>query len=290
MHKKYEYQTIRRRLASQIGSSKQNNPVYCAKEHSTSSEILTTLPYPRLSLCLRGIAQYQVIEDQKITVVSIKPGQVIYVEPDAAMEPVRESHYEAMGFLYHPTFLRLLMAVNQPRSRCHKKLRYTHVLHLQTEPDPVLELIHNAIILTSNQSTLWHLIQTLFVITKSMLEQNMPHETLNLNGKSQVSYLAACQFLQEHFSEKITRTEVGTFLKLHPNHISRLFQKHSNQSFVEYLTQLRLDKSRMMLRQTDLNIAEIAELCGFANSNYFIRCYKNKFGYSPSQQPDRGVE
>ena len=50
-----------------------------------------------------------------------------------------------------------------------------------------------------------------------------------------------------------------------------------------YLLQARLERSRPLLIDPQLNITEIAHVCGFRDANYFIRCYRRYFGKSPGR-------
>jgi transcriptional regulator GlxA family with amidase domain len=48
-----------------------------------------------------------------------------------------------------------------------------------------------------------------------------------------------------------------------------------------YLMQIRLQKSRKLLRETDLSVSEIANDTGFGDGNYFIKCFKKENSITP---------
>jgi len=75
-------------------------------------------------------------------------------------------------------------------------------------------------------------------------------------------------------------------LPFHYDYLRKLFKKEVGVSPLEYMTQLRMKKAEMMLTamwSSDYSIAEIGELCGFADALYFSRVFKKHFGCSPSE-------
>ena len=54
-----------------------------------------------------------------------------------------------------------------------------------------------------------------------------------------------------------------------------------NQTLSQYLTQIRLDNSRKMLRETHLSITEIAMACGFSSQSYFTKIFRETYGLTP---------
>jgi len=264
--------------------------VTCVSGKPGVGQHLPVLPFPCLSLCLAGKAHYHAIVDQQVTELSVTPGQGVYVQPEAGMEPVIESRYKALGVLYQPNFIRLLLVENQFGLIQKKHPRYTAVTHLPTGPDSAMEHVLDAMKLATNPIVQRSLVQTLLAMTLALMEHNESQPHIKMQGKSQVNFQAACQYLSEHLDEPIGRSDVGSFLKLHPNHISRLFQRFADQTFGQYLLQLRLERARLWLRRVDLNIAEVSKECGFGSANYFIRCYRQSYGYPPGQQKDRGID
>lgn len=65
--------------------------------------------------------------------------------------------------------------------------------------------------------------------------------------------------------------------------ISHLFKKQMGQSVPAYILALRLDHARRLLRETNLTVNRISDALGFCNPNYFCRCFKDRFGLSPSR-------
>ena len=82
----------------------------------------------------------------------------------------------------------------------------------------------------------------------------------------------------------LSAAELSRRLALSPRYINELLQE-SGRSFAERVLELRLQKARDMLRapaQDRLRVSEIAYACGFGDISYFNRCFRRRFGESPS--------
>lgn len=64
----------------------------------------------------------------------------------------------------------------------------------------------------------------------------------------------------------------------------RLFKEYTGLSPIDYRNDLRLTAARGKLQSGEYNVSEVAELCGFSNLSFFIRLYKNKYGYTPKKE------
>lgn len=74
--------------------------------------------------------------------------------------------------------------------------------------------------------------------------------------------------------------EVGGISK---NYVSKVFRAHLDMSYIEYVTMVRMDKARTLLRTTDLKINDIAEQVGYINPVSFRRVFREKYGENASQ-------
>ncbi|MBC9796118.1 substrate-binding domain-containing protein [Sinomicrobium weinanense] len=82
------------------------------------------------------------------------------------------------------------------------------------------------------------------------------------------------QFTVEELAQRLNLSRVQLYRK-----IKGMFGISVN----EYISGIRLEKSREMLRKTSLNIAEVAYACGFSSPNYFSTSFKNKYGITPKE-------
>ncbi len=61
-----------------------------------------------------------------------------------------------------------------------------------------------------------------------------------------------------------------SFFNITPNHLSKLFAQHGTMRFIEYVRWVRMAKARMILQKYHLSIHEVAQRCGFPDSDYFV--------------------
>lgn len=97
---------------------------------------------------------------------------------------------------------------------------------------------------------------------------------------------AAIDYMEQHYKEEITLTEVAEHVYLNPAYFSSIFKQSTGISFKEKLTNLRIEEARRMLVETNASIVSIALSCGFSNQSYFSKVFKAKTGFSPKSFRD----
>lgn len=89
-------------------------------------------------------------------------------------------------------------------------------------------------------------------------------------------------YVTEHLSDKLTLKQVAEFFHFNYSYFSSYFSRLFDTTFVDFITQVRLEKAKKLLEQNELNISEIAELTGFSDVNYFSKVFKKHIGTSPT--------
>jgi AraC-like DNA-binding protein len=94
----------------------------------------------------------------------------------------------------------------------------------------------------------------------------------------------AVAYIRENFVTDITLSLLAKKFSVSPEHFSRMFKKETGLGFSKYLNSLRLQYAEQLLRsQQAQNITKIAECCGFEDSNYFSKKFKEVYGVSPKK-------
>lgn len=101
------------------------------------------------------------------------------------------------------------------------------------------------------------------------------------NNKGLVFTAPVYEYVTEHYSEDIQLGEVASAMGFSEGYFSRCFRSKFGMSFVDYLTQFRIDEAKKLLVRTDLSIENIAYRVGFNNYSYFCTCFKKKCGMTP---------
>lgn len=92
---------------------------------------------------------------------------------------------------------------------------------------------------------------------------------------------SAMRFIQKNYSNSVTLESVAEYLKLSPSYLSNLFKKETGQNFIDYLTNIRVEQAKILLRTTELKIYEVGHKVGYENEHYFSRVFKKVVGCSP---------
>jgi AraC-like DNA-binding protein len=87
--------------------------------------------------------------------------------------------------------------------------------------------------------------------------------------------------LENDFSKDWKLDELLKIAHMSRSNLMRVFRKATGQTPIEYLVRLRIQRAMAMLRNTDLNITEIALEVGFNDSNYFTRQFRRVVGLPP---------
>lgn len=89
--------------------------------------------------------------------------------------------------------------------------------------------------------------------------------------------------LMESECETATLHSVAEKVFITPAYLSTLFKTNMGITFIEYLTDIRIRKAKILLKQTHLKNYEVAEKVGYHDSRYFSQIFKKKVGLSPSE-------
>ena len=91
----------------------------------------------------------------------------------------------------------------------------------------------------------------------------------------------ARKYLEQHFHEDLSLKEVAAQVCLSPSYLSTLLKQYTGFNYTEYLTQIRIEKAKTLLKETDAKIYEISEQLGYQNVQYFNRIFKKCTGMTP---------
>lgn len=90
-------------------------------------------------------------------------------------------------------------------------------------------------------------------------------------------------YIDNNFDTRITLAKLSAFCHYSTVSITEHFYKEFGMTVMEYLLIKRIDCSKVFLEQTNLQVNEIAEKCGFADSEYFSKCFKKVTGTTPGK-------
>lgn len=92
----------------------------------------------------------------------------------------------------------------------------------------------------------------------------------------------AIQYIENNFYRSISLEEVSQAVHMNTAYFSTLFKKQTGKKYIDYVTDLRMEKARRLILNTDLKIGSIAGMVGYGSTKHFTRIYKEKFGTTPN--------
>ena len=121
-------------------------------------------------------------------------------------------------------------------------------------------------------------------IIGSILRKGIRLREERSKGRNQSVIRTALQYMEENFTDdSLTLNRVAGVANVSANHFSALFSQKMGQTFIEYLTQLRMNRAKEQLRCTDMRSGEIALEVGYKDPHYFSFLSKKTQGCTPSE-------
>lgn len=247
---------------------------------------------PRLVIALEGTGRYITIEHGHEMMFDLAPGQALYLAPCTWSCPLPQMAYRSLAITLRPDSTRVTIHSRQAM-RKNGTIPWRYLAEWQTSsslgargeqllklladstPPRLGERMYNA--LTEI------LISEVTGLVESAPELGRSHDT--------ILWHSLCDYISAHWSDPaLSREKAAEFFNRHPNHISRFFHKHTRQNFRGYVNEIRLKRSLQFLSDLRYNVTDVANLCGFTDLQYFIRCFRQRFGLTPGEYRKRRVE
>lgn len=90
-------------------------------------------------------------------------------------------------------------------------------------------------------------------------------------------------YIQQHYDGTLSVQQLAKYVNVHPNYLQRVFRAETGMTIIHYLNQFRLDKAKMLLRETDIAMSDICEFVGINSRQYFHELFKKHTGLTPIQ-------
>ena len=254
--------------------------VYFAEGDTPPPQLAFLVRFPRLSLTLKGCDPMEISMDGKSRLIEPHRGEVVFIPPNCWNKPTWERSVKVLHLLFGQKHLGISLVEHNGRSpeAVHAQMANAHrimggpiqdilnaLVNLRTEPEksPTDRLLVKAL-----------LHSTLRLLTES---------TPVAGSKARNTYDRICLYVQEHFQKEVTRESVAEEFHLNPNHLSRLFRQQGLMRFTDYLTWVRIDRAKFLLKHHELPLGAVAAGCGFGETAYFCRVFKLKTKQTPTE-------
>ena len=125
--------------------------------------------------------------------------------------------------------------------------------------------------------------ESIIAYAEKLVSQAIQLRDRNSGNKNRSILKTAVDFIDQHYMEDdMSLNKAANAANVSANHFSALFSQNMGQTFIEYLTSLRMDKAKEYLRCTGMRSSEIAGEVGYKDAHYFSYLFKKTQGMTPS--------
>ncbi len=96
------------------------------------------------------------------------------------------------------------------------------------------------------------------------------------------------QMMEGNIEDPLSPADLADLVGMSTRQLERLFRRYLNRSPKRYYMELRLQKARNLLMQTDMSVINVALACGFASPSHFSKCYRSHYNTTPYRE--RGTQ
>lgn len=238
-----------------------------------------------LTLVTSGHCLYQI----DLVDYEVKEGDILFVSPlllhsvslSQGREMVSETYVFHLNFLggnstdvcstrylvpimNHEISLPCLITPEHPAYVSIRKI-FNQIASLYNEEVPGYELALKSLFL-----------QVIFLLLQYSEKHTSPDEgTLSDKLKNVLDYI------EIHYAQSIAVEQLAKICCFSEYHFMRFFKKHMNQTCIEYINNVRLEKAVELFEQGNTSILDVSLSVGFHNLSYFHRAFKKKYGMTP---------
>ncbi len=174
--------------------------------------------------------------------------------------------------IYHTNFSQTPQSVLYPYALETEFLKHAKEGHARQALE-TLQHLFSEMTLLEEEDLSQHAKAFIDTITNSISERRY-------EGSSQMIQLAI-KYIHHSYSNKISLKTIADELHLNSSYLSTLFKQEIGVTFTDYLNQVRINHSALLLTTTTLNLVEISSQSGFDDQSYFSKVFKKIKGFTP---------
>ncbi|KRF09956.1 helix-turn-helix transcriptional regulator [Paenibacillus sp. Soil787] len=273
---------------------------------------LTLIQYYRISLTISigdDVDQYQQISQQYGYVMENSTYRMIFGKSSIITPELARHNRENIAFQFPADVeKKMTEAIKSGQEKEYKEqlellfqqLREIHYNNIMYSILHLLALINNAVremnSRTVRQVNLDFKWQFQYVLKQETLEpifmqfleifeeiQNQRSQDVKVQS-NQILIDTIKEMIEEQYEDiNLSLQSISATMKLSSAHVSKQFRMHESVSISEYINDVRLQKSLLLLETSDYSINRIMEMVGYNNESYFFKLFKKKFGTTPKE-------
>ena len=236
-------------------------------EKITLDELLLTIPWTELSLTVIGTASD-----------GLKGAELIKKEaPDIVLTDIRLPGQDGLEMLSKcPVDYAVILSGHTDFAYAKRAIQLGVVNYLEkpVDDDELIDTLKRIVEELEESNGLGN--KNLSTFNPVELPSEVPNHLISLS----IDYIKA------NYNKQIGLSEISEYTRTSENHLSTLFREVTGINFLQYLNGYRINKAIELLKNTNLNISEVAESCGFPTPSYFTKIFKRFTSFTPSQFRD----
>ena len=119
---------------------------------------------------------------------------------------------------------------------------------------------------------------------RNILTRLLDYRDSRIQGRYGDVIIKAKDYIEKNYASQDTcLSTVADVVHLSPNHFSTIFSQECGITFIEFLTNVRVEAAKKLLKETDMKGSDIAYDCGFGDPHYFSFIFKKTTGMSPRE-------
>ncbi|MEI6514597.1 MAG: helix-turn-helix transcriptional regulator [bacterium] len=243
--------------------------------------------FPRLEIPIGGVYENEIEQNGKPVILPMRFGEALFVPPNCWNRPTWRRPVRVLSILFGKRQIGISLVIargDAPENLHADKFAIPNSLGAPALAvmDALMELHRHGGPATAYPD----LVRALSRCCQEMLLKRdcspEPGQTNRLMESIQV-------YLQNNYQYEVTRDSTARQFGISPNHLSRLFRMHGHISFSRYLTYVRMDRAKHLLKTYPIKLEEVALRCGYRNAPYFCRVFGRIVKQPPSSfRPDTG--
>lgn len=261
--------------------------VVCGRQ--TQPPLLSyAVTFPRLEIPLHGCYENQIEQNGRIVTVGLKPGSVLFVPPNCWNFPTWRSKVEVMSVLFGKKQIGIsVVRASGARKPQLLASKFTLPRPIGGPVPHILDALLELYAAREPQPAFAELTRALLLCLEHLAREA---PAAGPEGRAQGFFERVCVYLQSNYQYDITRDSVARQFSVTPNHLSRVFHTHGHMTFINYLTHVRIARSKYLLCNYSLKLEDIGARCGFRDAPYFCRVFKRITKATPAEYRARMLQ
>ncbi len=239
-------------------------------------------PLHRIMSVISGEHPYRICRDNQVQSIRLTPGNILFCSRYAlTIPPLKEEMgpMEMFTLVFFPQYIRFLFSVAEMHG---KEIVSKHYWYHTSAPMPqpgwdILQALNELV----RQDDKIDLSRQLLIFMYDYCLDQLLHDQPPPGSKSLLTYHRIKDYMVENMHLPINRDQVARTLQLNPSHISKLFCRYDEHNFNASLKIMRMELAMELVRENHFSIDEITEQCGFINTGYFIKSFREFYGKTP---------